>query len=164
MSNVAVHKVREANPSHPFLHQMADLLDGVRTRAFDLFQKRGGADGNDLGDWLAAEKEMLQVPAVELAEKDGEFQLQVALPGYDAKDVSVAVLPDRVIVEGESDHRHNHANGTVHVCEFTERRAFRQIPLPKAVDVDHVSATLDKGVLHVRAAIAEQERSRGAAA
>lgn len=163
MSNIVVHKIREANGSHPFLHQMADLLDGVRARAFDLFKKRGGADGNDLGDWLQAEKEEFRVPAVELSEKDGEFQLQFALPGFDAKDVSVAVLPDRVIVEGESDHRHHHANGTVHVCEFTERRAFRQIPLPKAIDVERVSATLDKGLLHVRAAIAEQERKRAAA-
>lgn len=164
MSNVVVHKIREANASHPFLHQMADLLDGVRARAFQLFEKRGGAAGNDIGDWLEAENEVLQVPAVELSEKDGEFQLQVALPGYDAKDVSVAVLPDRVIVEGESDHRHNHTHGTVHVCELTERRAFRQIPLPKAVDVEHVSATLDKGLLHVRAAIAEKHTSKRAAA
>jgi len=164
MSNVMVHKIREANTSHPFLHQMADLSDRIRARAFDLFEKRGRADGNDLGDWLQAEKEVFRVPAVELSEKDGEFQLQFALPGFDAKDVSVAALSDRVIVEGESAHRHNHTNGTVHVCEFTERRAFRQIPLPKAVDVEHVSATLDKGLLQVRAPIAEQEKSKRAAA
>ena len=69
-----------------------------------------------------------------------------------------------MIVEGEAAHQHRDTNGTVHLCEFGERRVFRQIPLPKPVDVDHVSATLDKGVLHVRAAeggAKEGQESRG---
>jgi hypothetical protein len=33
--------------------------DEIARRAYDLYQQRGGADGNDLEDWLRAERELL---------------------------------------------------------------------------------------------------------
>ncbi len=164
MSNVVVQKIKDANQSRPILKETIDLLDQVRMRAFELFQKRGGAPGHDIGDWLEAEREVFRVPDMEIAENDGEFQLQLAVPGFDAKDVRVAALPDTLIVEGEAAHRHRGTNGTVHFCEFGERRMFRQIPLPKPVDVDRVYASLDKGVLQVRAVKAERDKGKKAAA
>lgn len=164
MSNIIVQKIRDGNQSRPVLKETIDLLDKVRMRAFELFEKRGGIPGNEIGDWLQAEKEVFRVPDMELAESDAEFQLQLALPGFDAKDIRVAALPDTLIVEGEAAHQHRRTNGTVHFCEFGERRLFRQIPLPKPVDIDHVSATLDKGVLQVRAEKAERENGKKAAA
>jgi len=52
----------------------------------------------------------------------------------------------------------------VHLCEFGERRVFRLVPLPKPADVDHVSETLDKGLLEIRAVKAEQRKGKKAAA
>jgi HSP20 family molecular chaperone IbpA len=117
-----------------------------------------------MGDWLQAEREVFRVPDTELAEYAGEFQIQLAVPGFDAKDIRIAALPDALIVEGEAAHQHSGTNGGLHFCEFGERRMFRQIPLPKAVDVNHVSATLDKGMLQIRAAKAEQAKGKNAAA
>jgi len=164
MAPVNVQKIQDANQSQPLLQEMNDLLNSVQTRAFELFEGRGGSAGNDVGDWLQAEREVFQVPNMELAETEGEFQLQLALPGFDAKDIRVAALAQAVIVEGEAAHQHQHSNGTVHLCEFGERRVFRLVPLPKPVNVDHVSATLDKGLLEIRAAKAEQRKGKKAAA
>jgi hypothetical protein len=44
-------------------------------RAFELFEKRGGAPGNDVGDWLQAEKEVFRVPDMDLAESEECFRL-----------------------------------------------------------------------------------------
>jgi len=164
MNNVVVQKIRDASQSRPVLKETIDLLNNVRMRAFELFERRGGIPGNDVGDWLQAEKEVFRVPEMELTESDGEFQLQFALPGFEPKDIRVAALPDKLIVEGEAAHQHRRTDGTVHFCEFGERRLFRQILLPKPVNIDHVSATLDKGVLHVRAGKAERENDKKAAA
>jgi len=164
MSQVTVQKIRAENEPRPFMKETMELLDKVRTRAFELFEKRGSDSGNDMRDWFQAEREVFQVPDMELAENEDEFQLQLALPGFDAKDIRIAALPDAVIVEGEATHQHRNRTGTVHFCEFGERRVFRQIPLPKPVDVDHISATLDKGVLQVRAAKAHQTTGKKAAA
>jgi len=55
-----------------------------------------------------------------------------------------------VIVEAAVAHQHRCVKGNVRICEFGERTVYRQIPLPEPVDVDHVSATLDKGLLEIR--------------
>jgi HSP20 family protein len=164
MSNIVVQRIRDVSQVPPLTKETHDLLDQVRTRAFELFEQRGRVSGNEMHDWLQAEKEVFRVPDMELAENEREFQLQLALPGFDAKDIRVAALPDAVIVEGDAAHQHRGVNGTIHLCEFGERRVFRQIPLPKPVDVDHVSASLDKGVLQVRASKAERDQGKKAAA
>ena len=69
-----------------------------------------------------------------------------------------------MIVEGEAAHQHQGTKWDRAFREFGERRVFRLIPLPKPVDVDHVSATLDKGLLEIRAAKAEQRKGKKAAA
>jgi len=37
---------------------LAEYLDRVRIRAYEIFQSRGSSHGNDLGDWLEAEREI----------------------------------------------------------------------------------------------------------
>ena len=164
MAPVNVQKLQGANQSQSLLQETNDLLNSVQMRAFELFERRGASAGNDVGDWLQAEREVFHVPDMELAETEGEFQLQLALRGFDAKDIRVAALAHAVIVEGEAVHQHQRTDGTVRFCEFGERRVFRLIPLPNPVDIDHVSATLDKGLLQIRAAKAEQRKGKKAAA
>jgi HSP20 family protein len=164
MSNVNVQKVKEASQPRHLMQETLDLLDNVRKRAYELFERRGGAPGNDIADWLQAENEIFQVPRIELSETDGEFQLQVAVPGFEAKDLRVAALPEAMIVEGEAAHRHRGTKGNIRVCEFGERKVFREIPLPEPVDVDHVWASLDKGLLQIRAAKAAQNGGKKTAA
>ncbi len=160
MSDVNVQKIREASEERPLMEDTLSLLGDVQRRAYELFQSRGGVPGNEMEDWLRAEQEVFQVPRMELEEGDTEFQLQLAVPGFEAKELHVAALPDSVIVEGESTHRHSGKKGNVRICEFGERKIFRQIPLPERVDVDHVSATLDKGMLEIHAAKAKQGGKR----
>lgn len=168
MSHVNVQKIRDAEGKKPLLQETLaetlDLLDRVRKRAFELFEKRGGATGSDIGDWLQAEKEVFQVPEMELAESPKEFDVRLALPGFGAGDIRVSALPDAVIVDGEAAHQDHGADGSIRFCEFGERRVFRLIPLPEPADVDRVSANLDKGILHIRVAKAEREKNKSAAA
>jgi HSP20 family protein len=101
---------------------------------------------------------------VELVEDDREFELQVAVPGFQSKDVRVAVLPDAVIVEGTSVHHHDPGDSRVCVCEFGERKVFRRVSFPEPVDIERVSATLDNGLLTVRAEKKNRKRATGATA
>ena len=40
MNQVSVQRIREGNESRPFMQETIELLDKVRTRAFELFEKR----------------------------------------------------------------------------------------------------------------------------
>ena len=41
--------------------------DEIAQRAYELFMARGGAHGNDLGDWLLAESELMQAQGMRRA-------------------------------------------------------------------------------------------------
>ena len=41
----------------------------IAARAYAVYQQRGGSDGEDLGDWLRAERELLQ-------ERSGQLSIQ----------------------------------------------------------------------------------------
>jgi len=152
MSQVIVEKVHEdGEKSRSLFMRIGDLAERVRQRAFQIFQNRGSRDGNDLEDWLQAERELIWAPEADLVEKDGRFELQVAVPDFDAKEVRVAALPDSLVVSAESIHRHEKAGGDVCFCEFGERSLFRRIDLPAAINIDKVTANLDKGVLKLTA-------------
>ena len=46
----------------------APAREAIAVRAYELFLERGGADGDDLGDWLRAERELrgvAEAPTIE---------------------------------------------------------------------------------------------------
>jgi len=152
MSQVGIHKC--SNPAiilQTFLEQMEAVTDSIRKRAFEIFQSRNGENGSDLKDWLQAEREVVWAPAAELAEDEKEFKASIALPGFDAKDIEVSAMPDALVVQAGATHTHEEKKGNVQFCEFSEKKLFRRIDLPRSVDVDKVTASVDKGMLHVTA-------------
>src|SRR5436305_10715502 len=104
MAQIEIDRIREPRQSRPFLNETTEIYDKVRQRAYQFFERRGGAPGNELGDWLQAEKELVQIPDVELAERDGQYQADVALPGMDENEIRIAALPDALIVVGKTVH------------------------------------------------------------
>jgi HSP20 family molecular chaperone IbpA len=150
MSNVAVEKVHDGETTPPSLFErMTAIADKIRQRAFDVFQSRGCADGRSLDDWLLAEREIVQSPETELVEKDGKFQVQVAVPGFDSKDIRVTAMPTVLFIEAESKHEHEKSEGDVYFSEFGQKQLFRRLDLPAPVNVDKVSASLDHGILQL---------------
>jgi len=41
-------------------HTQVELRAQIRSRAYQLYEQRGRKDGDDLGDWLKAEEEVLE--------------------------------------------------------------------------------------------------------
>ncbi len=90
------------------------------------------------------------IPAVDLAEKDGEFTITAELPGLDEKNVEVKLANGTLTISGEKkDERENKEKDYY----FSERRygSFkRSFRLPDGVDTDKIEAAFDKGVLTIR--------------
>lgn len=150
MSRIPVEKV-EAPKALGLLDDLDRRLADVRQRAFDLFELRGGRPGHDLDDWLAAERELLGLPTAELKDARTAFEMDVALPGFAAKDVDVKASPSEIFVHAASRTRSSDRQGEVLWSEFSRREIFRRFPLPQTIDEDHITAELDNGVLHVTA-------------
>jgi len=90
-------------------------------------------------------------------EKAGKFEIQVNAPGFGPADVQITALPEALIVKASSMHKHDKSEANVRFCEFGEKTLFRRFDLPEPIDVDKVTADLDKGVLRLTAFKASKE-------
>jgi HSP20 family molecular chaperone IbpA len=151
MSNVAIEKAESGTDAAVVMREASTVADHIRNRAFHLFLDHGKTDGYDLENWFKAEQELMQVPEGHLIEKDESFQLHVAVPGFDEKDVKVTALPDALIVSADAKHKHSHNDAGFHSCSFGEKRMFRRFELPSLINTDKVHAKLENGLLKLTA-------------
>ncbi len=164
MSKLAVQKVHsDEMQSQPVLEQLRALTDRIRQRAYEIFQRRAGTEGSDLDDWLNAENDLLIIPGSDLIETDSRYELELALPGFDAKDVEITALPDALIVRAKNIQEQQKTEGNVQMTGFGEKCLFRRFELPTLIDVDNVSANLDRGLLRLTAPKAQEASPKSAA-
>jgi HSP20 family protein len=154
MTNVAIEKVKDNQPrTLPIFGEIERRFNDIRQRAVQLFENRGREFGHELDDWLAAEQEVLgRWSAAELKEKDQRYELQLTLPGFEAKEVEVTATPSEIIVHAETKHETKKTEGKVVWSEFGASDVYRRFELPEPVDVDKINAALDKGILRITAA------------
>jgi HSP20 family protein len=159
MAQIAINKGKDLEtPPQRVLEQAREITETIKQRAFDLFRSRNSRHGSDLDDWLQAERDVVWSPASELLDDEKEFKASIAVPGFDAKDIQVSALPDALVIQAGANHTHEEKSGNVRFCEFSEKQLFRRLDLPASVDVDKVTASLDKGVLRVTAPKAKTEK------
>jgi HSP20 family protein len=161
MSNVAVRKIEEkAEAARHFFEEVGRMFEEIRQRAFELFANRGCAAGKDLDDWLEAERELLWTPPAGMVESEREFRVRVAAPGFDAKDLQVTALPGAVVIQAETKKEEEKKDEKLRISELSTRKLYRRIDLPLPVDMERVTAALDKGMLEVVAAKAGPVREK----
>ena len=138
MPNIAIQKVREAaSVPRQLLEEMESIAGKVRVRAYELFLTRGAAPGLELEDWLQAERQLMWMPKTELIESDREFQARVEVSGLDPKDIRVIALPDSIVLQAEPKSQ--------------EAKLLQRFSFSKPIDVDKVTARIEKNVLEVTA-------------
>lgn len=100
-------------------------------------------------------------PQVDLFERDGQLVLQADLPGMRPDDVRIQLEEGTLIISGEKQHAHEHAEGHVHRCERTYGSFMRTIPLPEGIDADAIQASFDNGVLEITAPMPKTQAPKG---
>jgi HSP20 family molecular chaperone IbpA len=131
MPNIPIRKVAEAEIlPRQLQEEMRSFAERIRTRAYELFLKRGGAEGRDLDDWLQAERETM--PETQLAERDREYQARINVSGIEPKEFEIIVTRNFILLQSPRDSR-----------------ILQRLELPKAIDPDRVTAKLDRGILQV---------------
>jgi HSP20 family protein len=149
----AVNQELQVNKPSSILKELSDVHETISKRAYELFQN-GGLFSGPMADWFQAERELVWRPAIELREKDGQIELEAALPGVDPRHLDIQVTPEDVLITASEEHRREGKEGTLHVCELQSGRLFRSVHLPERVDPESVRAELRNGLLRVTASIA----------
>jgi len=97
-------------------------------------------------------------PAVEVRERNGNFEVLAELPGMNKEDVKVECTEEGIIIEGEKRREQETDEGGYHRTERTYGRFYRMIPLPEGAQSDKAKAEFKNGVLEVRVPVSEQHR------
>lgn len=157
MSNVTIQKVAKAEDrSLPIFRETEELLRQVRERAFGLSMARGRRFASALQDWLTAEREFCW-PAAELVERDKDFVLSIALPGFEPANIVVTATARELIVHAKLEKAaESKKDEQIVWSDFRTNDVYRRVELAKDIDIDNVSASLKNGLLKVVAAKAEK--------
>ena len=125
------------------LDELNTVRDKIRARAEDLFRERGGTEGNDVEDWLRAEREVSWAPRENVEESERALCFQFFDLPEDA--IEVRVLPTMILLRrvGETQP------GTRVLC--------RQIVLQSQIHAKSAVVRRDADLLTVSAAKLEPE-------
>ena len=159
MANVTVQKVEDNRPAvAPLLEQIKATFDKIRKRAFEFFERRGGAPGFDVEDWVRAEHDLFWVPQVELLETEAEFAIKVGVPGFEAKALNITAQPAEILIQGEAEKREEKTEKGVSYSEFGSKSLYRRFALATPIEIDAVTAKIENGMLTV---IAPKKKETG---
>ena len=89
-------------------------------------------------------------PAIDLAEKEKEFEITAELPGLDDKNVEIKVANNTLTIRGEKTEEKEEKEKDYHLSERRYGSFQRSFTLPDGVDADKIEASFAKGVLTVR--------------
>jgi HSP20 family molecular chaperone IbpA len=152
MANIPVHKMDNNKvETAPTLKALQDTVEMVRQRAFELFEHRGYAPGNELADWVQAERDLFWVPPAELAETGNDVEITVAVPGFDPKEVHVTAQPGEILIQGNHEKHVEQRERGVLYTEFEGKALYRRFEIAQPIDVGHVTANVENGMLTVKA-------------
>jgi HSP20 family protein len=88
-------------------------------------------------------------PAMDLVERDNEYEITAELPGIDEKDVELKVANRTLTIKGEKNEQKEEKEKDYYLSERRYGSFQRSFQLPENADQDKIEAHFSKGVLTV---------------
>lgn len=89
-------------------------------------------------------------PAVDLTEKEKEYEITAELPGLDPKDIEVKASDSRLTIMGEKQERTEEKGKDRYLSERRYGAFMRSFTLPPDADVNKIEAQFANGILTVK--------------
>ncbi len=89
------------------------------------------------------------VPAVNIKEMEGEFEVELAVPGMTKDDIKVEVLDGVMTISAEKKEEKEEKTKKYTRREFSYNQFSRSFTLPEHVNSDTINANYVDGVLHL---------------
>jgi HSP20 family protein len=92
-----------------------------------------------------------RIPAVNVKEKEDNFEIQVAAPGMKRDDFKISIENNVLSISAEekSENEEKDEKGNFTRREFSYSSFRRSFSLPVSIDADNINAKYDNGILKV---------------
>ena len=139
-------KTAEWAPFESLRREIDRLFDDFRPFDWRLPRARAGF-GFELPK-LAAEWKL--APAMDLVEKEKEYEISAELPGIDEKNVEIKLANGMLTIKGEKNEEKEEKQKDYYLSERRFGSFQRSFAVPEGVDADKIEASFTKGVLSVK--------------
>lgn len=89
-------------------------------------------------------------PAVDVAEKEKEYEITAELPGMDEKDIEIKLANDTLMIKGEKKEQREEREKDYFLSERRYGSFMRSFQVPVGVDTAKIEASFNKGVLTIK--------------
>jgi HSP20 family protein len=89
-------------------------------------------------------------PAVDVVEKEKEYEITAELPGMDEKNIDIKLINGILTIKGEKKEEKEEREKDYYVSERRYGSFTRSFQVPEGVDTGKIEATFAKGVLNVK--------------
>jgi HSP20 family protein len=108
--------------------------------------------GKKITDNTSHNEEVATIPSVNIANENKAFEVSVALPGLDKKDVKIEIQNDCLIVSSEKKYEKEEKNKNWLCREYGYASFQRMFQLPESADQDKIQAEMKNGLLSIKVA------------
>jgi HSP20 family molecular chaperone IbpA len=122
---------------------LENVKQRIAERAYENFVGRGSVHGQELDDWLNAERELIIKPVPLVRAQGEDIFVEMLLPEIDLPNLTVHVAPSQLVISSDPDE------DGLQLCQV--------IDLPYEISLDGVDAEQQHNTLHVTAAVAQPE-------
>ena len=144
----------------------------------DLMQWRRSGIGNPAGELQRLQREIndlfdfdradvgsglfdrTESPAIDVVEREGDFEITCDLPGVEQKDLDLSIADNVLTIKGEKREGKDGGSSKTYRREIWAGAFQRTLSLPRTVDSAGVDATLRNGVLKIVLPKREEARPR----
>ena len=89
------------------------------------------------------------VPSVNIEDKKKAFEVSLALPGVDKKDVNIEIVDDKLVISSEKQYEKEESEGNWMRKEFGYASFQRVFQLPENSNPDEIKASMNNGLLKI---------------
>jgi HSP20 family protein len=108
--------------------------------------------GRKITNGVSRGEDVSTVPSVNISDANKAFEVNVALPGLDKKDIKIEIQNDCLVVSSEKQYETEDKNKNWIRREYGYASFQRMFQLPESADHDKVQAEMKNGVLSIKIA------------
>jgi|TARA_R100000935_G_scaffold58729_1_gene97361 HSP20 family protein len=96
------------------------------------------------------DEELVTIPSTNISDDNVAFELSVALPGLEKKDVHIEVVDNYLTISAQLEHKTEEEDRNWVRQEFVHNSFYRAFSLPNNVDPEQLEAKMKNGLLTLK--------------
>tara|TARA_R110002049_G_scaffold298365_2_gene488042 strand:- start:1257 stop:1694 length:438 start_codon:yes stop_codon:yes gene_type:complete len=105
--------------------------------------------GKKIDDEVKGNEAVATVPSVNIEDKKKSFEVSLALPGVDKKDVTIEVVDDKLVISSQKQYKKEESDDNWMRKEFGYASFQRVFQLPRNSNPDEIEASMKNGILKI---------------